>query len=350
MVKFSLKELCFEVTSDCFLQCCFCSSFNDRDRVISPSYIDIDMFEEVVTTFRDLGGELLEISGGEPLLHPLIARLVQIAKEKDLQVRLYTSGVTYFDVSRLVRSLADAGLDCIIFNCQGLSEVHDRLVGMNGVFEWMFNALKCSKDAGLWVGVHFIPMRPNIPQIESLFQLLEAYKVDEVAFLRLVKQGRATSNFSFLTPKLDDYKLFVDVIRKLLRKSGSTRIRLGCPFQALKARFQLWDNKHCGSLCCHAGKSSLSVLPSGRVIPCPAFKDIPSACLGNIFKDSLKKIWQGSPFLQKLRKPLFIPHCIACVFWNECHGGCAAQRFLAHNGFADGPDPLCLSLERQVNV
>ena len=349
---FALKELCFEITSDCLLRCCFCSTFNDRDRKISSFYIDVDVFEDVVEDFRRLGGEILEISGGEPLLHPSITKLVWTAKDKGLQVRLYTSGVTRLDATRLVRDLAGVGLDRIIFNCQGLTRKHDILVGTNGAFKRMLETLKGSKDAGLWVGVHTIPMRPNISQIVFLYRLFSKHGVNEMAFLRLVKQGRATLNWSLLALEPDDYKQFIDVVLRLLEEltvtrlneSTGTKLRLGCPFQVLRVHEQLWDVERGESHCCHAGRHSLNILPDGSVIPCPAFKDVSSARLGNIFKDSLEKIWQSSIFLQRLRQPLSVSHCISCDFWNECRGGCAAQRFITYHELTKGPDPLCQCL------
>ncbi len=32
LIGLQLKELCFEITNDCLLQCCFCSTFNDKDK------------------------------------------------------------------------------------------------------------------------------------------------------------------------------------------------------------------------------------------------------------------------------------------------------------------------------
>lgn len=343
LIGLQLKELCFEITNDCLLQCCFCSTFNDKDKKVSSNYIPKKVFKNVIEDFCELGGKVLEISGGEPLLHPEIENLIYIAKEKGLQVRLYTSGVTPLDPLPLVKKLVEAGLDRIIFNCQGLALVHDTLTGKKGAFKQMVNFLLASKKAGLWTGIHFIPMRFNISQIDFLYKLLNKIRVNEFAFLRLVKQGRASLNWNLISPGKKDYEQLSKTLSRLVKLQSvqkGLKLRLGCPFQPFKVQKEILNDEN-KLLCCHAGKESLNILPNGDVIPCPAFKDIIQARAGNIFKDSLKKIWEENSFLWKLRQPYLIPSCSTCKFWVECRGGCSAQRIITYGKLDKGPDPLC---------
>lgn len=353
-----LRELCFEITNDCPLRCEFCSTFNDTDRTVAPTYVDPDVCEEVITSFKKLGGEVLELSGGEPLLHPHIVQTVRFAKDQGLQVRLYTSGIARSDTERLIRRLAKNGLDRLVLNCQGPSQIHDALVGRSGTFERVLRTIRIAKNTGLWVGVHTIPVRQNVDKIGTLCRVLNAERVNEIAFLRLVRQGRAALNWGHLSLGPTEYELLVQKLTSLFRAtkrtvffssrtSFTTNIRLGCPFQMLRVKHvELRNAKRSDLPCCHAGKRSLNVLSDGTVVPCPAFKDVEKARVGNVFETSLQKIWFNAPFLQTLRHRGEVSQCEHCTLWAQCGGGCTAQRFIAYHDLNTGPDPLCSNLTK----
>lgn len=336
-----LKELCFEITNSCYLNCIYCSSFDDIVRKNCSEHLPIWIIKRVIDDFSFLGGELLELSGGEPLLHPQIFEIVDYALNKELEVIIYTSGVLpeTYNFKDILIKLLKIGLKKIVFNCQGLDITHDNLVRKEGAFSKLVESIKSSKDIGIWVGVHFVPNKQNFTQVESVFSFLEDLGVDELAFLRLVKQGRASKYWDKLEMKGDEYFRFFECVRNLSKRNSTLSIKVGCPFDFMYILYSDWKEIHQ----CHAGKSSLNIIANGEVIPCPAFKDIPVAKVGNIFNDSLEKIWNESDFLDQLRKlsPSQISFCNKCPHLNKCKGRCTAQRLLKNGSIEIGPDPLC---------
>lgn len=62
-----LVEMCFEITGACPMACLHCSSFEvGQNRFDMRALIPLMKIKEVVRDFRALGGEVLQISGGEP--------------------------------------------------------------------------------------------------------------------------------------------------------------------------------------------------------------------------------------------------------------------------------------------
>ena len=341
---FKLKELCFEITNLCFLNCIYCSSFNDSDRQNTKTHLSLSVIKTVIDDFCTLGGEVLELSGGEPLMHPEICDVVDYANYKDISVVLYTSGVlpSSYSFEEILNELQKSGLKKIVFNCQGLYDIHDTLVGRKDAFIQLVHSIQYSKKLGLWTGVHFVSNKQNYFQIEDVYNYLVGLNVDELALLRLVKQGRAVKNWSLLEMTETDYLKFFEVIHRLNQKALPV-IRLGCPFNIANV---LWPDT-CEVHQCHAGKSSLDIMANGNVIPCPAFKDVKTANLGNIFTACLVDIWRNNVYLDTLRHVdiSYITVCKNCEFLSICRSGCMAQRIITNGSIYHGPDPLCLKKE-----
>lgn len=96
-----------EVTNSCNLRCpvCFADSSPDQDMFRS-----LDEIETMLDTLVEAEGEpdLLQISGGEPSLHPQILEILQQAKRRPIRhLMLNTNGVRIANDPEFVASLAE---------------------------------------------------------------------------------------------------------------------------------------------------------------------------------------------------------------------------------------------------
>jgi radical SAM protein with 4Fe4S-binding SPASM domain len=338
---YHLEELCLEITGKCLMNCLHCSSSCASSNQSAISFAKI---KEVLHEAKVLGTKIIEISGGEPLLHPEIVNIVEEAK-KDFEVRLYTSGFignkTLLGISReLLMVFNTIGLDRIIFNLQGATaEVHELITKTTGSFENVINSIKTSRDLGIWTGVHFVPMKPNYSELPMVAAMCRKLKVNELAVLRFVRQGRGLLNRFRLEL---DHSEFSDLLNTIifLRKEFEDyfAIRTGCPLN-----FCSLIDRAIKPVACKAGVSTLLVSFNGKVVPCPAFKQAQDFVLGNINVDSLLSIWQNNQELEHLRKFDYrrIEGCKECDNLSYCQGRCIAQRFYRFGNIYQGPDPLC---------
>ena len=339
-----LRELCLEINNQCPMHCVHCST----DAIQDPNGAEELSYNEITSIISDfvfLGGEILEISGGEPTLHHSLIDTVEFAKEKGLEVRLYTSGVSTQEQcaslpNQLLNNLYQHGLDKIIFNLQGpVSEIHDEITRTPGSFTALCSSIMIAKKLGFWVGIHFVPMIPNALSIDAVLELSRRYNIDEVALLRFVSQGRGEIEEFSLKMATEDVWNFLEKV-VLLRKlyKFTPKIRTGCPFD-----FLAFIDNTVEHVNCKAGVSTCSITPWGDVIPCPAFKHLPDYVAGSTKNDSLKSIWMNSKLLSFLREIRFkdISVCSRCNKIEVCRGRCLAQRIRWHGDPLKGPDPDC---------
>lgn len=338
--KISLEELCIEVTGQCMMNCIQCSSASSINNQLS---LTLPKYRELLQEAKQLGTKILELSGGEPLLHPAINTFVEEAAS-NFKVRLYTSG--FLGKSSMgipyeqILLLAALKLDRIIFNLQGATaQTHEKITRAKGSYASVVQSIKNAKAAGLWTGVHFVPMRSNHVDFRAVATLCSELKVDELAVLRFVGQGRGKKNRNQLELNQAEFNQFIQEVVQIRKQFGELiQIRTGCPMN-----FCSMIDKTITPARCKAGHSTLLISYDGSVVPCPAFKHARDFNLGNIYNESLGVIWNQSRNLKLLREldVMQVDGCNTCHESNYCQGRCVAQRFYKYGSIYRGPDPLC---------
>ncbi len=346
-----LIELCLEITDRCVLNCMHCST-NASGNLDNYEGLKYDTICSIISDFCSCGGSVLEISGGEPTLHPSLFEVIDFAKNKDLEVRLYTAGVACENKvgplnEGLLRRLLTLGLDKIIFNLQGSKQLHDSITQKTGSFEASYESIRRAKGLGFWVGIHFVPMKPNAAQIGEVLEVARNLSIDEVALLRFVSQGRGKTNEANLKlnrEELWDFLENVVALRKVYQEKPY--VRAGCPLDFLSFI------DHTLQLCnCKAAISSCSITSTGDVIPCPGFKHLREFVAGNVVHNSLEKIWTSAKIFEDIRKIDYrnLETCSNCSRVDICRGRCLAQRVRQHRDLLKGPDPDC-NLNQQNKI
>ena len=333
-----LNELCLEITNRCLMNCMHCSGNSSID---PEACLDSRIVTEVVDDFMQLGGKLLEISGGEPLIHDELSSVLSHAKSHGLEVRLYTSGTTRTSGLTLyeARRLKQAGADKVIFSLEGATaKTHDTITRSPGSFDRAVAGMLNAKSAGIWTGVHFVPMKLNVDELEALVRLCISLKLDELGILRFVPQGNGRIHRVRLELSRDEFAGLILKIVGLRERYDELSIRTGCPlnFTSIISRGPVEA--------CKVGASTCVVKPNGDVVPCPAFKQDAGRIMGNVLRERLVKIWNDDEAWAEFRKfdrSLLKEPCHSCKKIALCAGRCAAQRILNYGDIKSAPDPMC---------
>ncbi|MCR5795598.1 MAG: radical SAM protein [Solobacterium sp.] len=108
-----------EVTKRCNLHCRFC--FADAGEDTEPSY---DSLLEAVRQIADRGSRpMLQLSGGEPTLRRDLPELVRAAKDSGIPyVQVNTNGIRLAEDTGLAQRLAEAGLDFVFLQFDGMDD------------------------------------------------------------------------------------------------------------------------------------------------------------------------------------------------------------------------------------
>lgn len=353
-----LNEISLEITYNCCQRCIFCSSSaacpsplkNElHTKEIEKLLHECAMSERSLTNFS--------ISGGEPLMHKDIYKIMKYASDLGYTNLLYTTGQMMEDENSEVKCITKE--DAIklsklnvkaIFDLQDTTAaIHDKIMDRKGSFDRTIEAINLLKEQNVSVETHFVPSTLNFKHTLDYFEFAKDLNIDNVSFLRLVQQGRAHDNSYLEISK----KQFKDLQFMFIRAEEENIIpfRLGHP---IDRRF-LISPKYKVPVCRGATDAPL-ITPTGDVYVCPAWKNLHYYKSGNIRDTPLKEIMNETSYYKTFYNFIhnggyedIIGKCQECPYLSKCRGGCVAQRLLFNsNGnipleqaITLGSDPQC---------
>lgn len=328
------EELCVELTDHCNQACVHCSTSATQDTAKYTS-LSLETVKSLLEWFAGQGGTLIELSGGEPLLYPDLLATLGLAQDLGLETRIYTTGAPEVAHVPSLTQLIDAGLASAVFSLQGATRAtHERVTRVPGSFERTIMNIQQYVKAGLWVGLHFVPLRSNYRDARAMTDLAADLGVDELAFLRFVPQGRGVTNRPELELSHGEFQWLLRELSSMAASETRLIIRVGCPLSFSAAGLESKE--------CKAGLTTALVDPFGRMHACPAFKNLPGTDTPDLGPDwnvawhSCQRRGVGEVTAEGLSGA-----CAVCKNLAECRGRCAAQRYLAHGSIMVGPDPMC---------
>ncbi|GJQ58222.1 MAG: adenosyl-hopene transferase HpnH [Candidatus Scalindua sp. AMX11] len=166
--------LMLEITHKCNLACEGCG----RIREFKDTMDKMMSVEDCMSVVDECRSPVITITGGEPLLHPDIDKIIQGVLSKKRHIYLCTNGITL--ANSLKKFEPDSRLN-INVHLDGLAETHDRIVGAKGVFQKATDAIKMAKQLGFNVCTNTTIYKDSDPQeIEELFKLLTTMHIDGI--------------------------------------------------------------------------------------------------------------------------------------------------------------------------
>lgn len=164
--------LMLEPTFRCNLSCAGCGRIRENrdvmDRMLSV--------EECLAAVEEAGAPVVSITGGEPLIHPDIERIVAGTVARKRFVHLCTNGLLLS--SSLGKFKASPYLSFVV-HLDGLAQTHDGIAGRKGVFDTAVEGIRAAKRAGFQVRTNTTIFKGADPrEMEELFLLLSRLKVD----------------------------------------------------------------------------------------------------------------------------------------------------------------------------
>jgi pyrroloquinoline quinone biosynthesis protein E len=318
-----------ELTYRCPLHCPYCS--NPAPLPGLAGALTTEEWRAVLRAAADLGVLQVHFSGGEPLLRPDVDILVRAAREAGLYTNLLTSalGLTPMRVERL----RAAGLDHVQISIQADDDrTADAIAGTIAHAD-KIRAARTVHKLGLALTLNVVLHRDNIDHVAALIGLAEEVGAERLELAHTQYHGWAFHNAAALLPSRAEVVAAGEVV-------AAARERLGDRLQIAYVLADYYADRP--KPCMHGwGRQSLTVNPTGDVLPCPTAQGIPGLAFENVRARPLARIWSESEAFNRFRGISWMPHpCRTCDQREVDFGGCRCQAALL-TGDAANTDPVC---------
>jgi radical SAM protein with 4Fe4S-binding SPASM domain len=285
----------------------------------------------LIDELKNLGTEMLILTGGEPLLRRDIYDIAKSASSQGIWVVMGTNGVLVTD--EVVARMIECGVQGVAISIDSLEPAkHNRFRGGPNAWEYSVRALDICRANGLQVLVQTTVMELNYAEIPQMLAFAHEKGAWSLNLYFLVQTGRG-QQMNDLSPERTEAMLsnlvdWQDRYRPML-------VRSKCAPQFKQIAYE----KGSGGLesgGCMAGTQYCRITPQGDVTPCPYM----TVVAGNVRDQGFGEIWRTSPVLEALRDLARLKgRCGRCEFKELC-GGCRCRAHAAYGDYLE-EDPAC---------
>jgi SynChlorMet cassette radical SAM/SPASM protein ScmF len=326
---YRLGAIYFYLTEGCNLKCRHCwiaPKFQTEDS-IWPS-LDFDLFKDIIKQGKELGLSVVKLTGGEPLIHPDIEKILDHIKEQDLRLTIETNGVKC--TPAIVEKIIKCDRPSVFVSIDGVdAETHEWVRGVTGSFDAAWEGVRNLVNAGLRPQIIMSVMKHNVDQMEAVVRLAEKENAESVKFniVTPTARGEQMEAAGETLPIKELIELGTWFENKL---DASTKLRAfyshPTAFRPLNKLYTK-SGGQCGIF------SIMGVLGSGKYALCGIGETTPELVFGDATKDKLVDVWNNNKILQDIRRGLpkeLKGICGDCLMKNNCLASCIAMNYYKH--------------------
>jgi len=306
------------ITYKCNAKCKHCSiNADDVSNKRLDKEMSTDEIKHAIKQLYEAGVMFLGIAGGEALLHEDIYEIVKFSKKNDMFTSIASNGLIMDDA--IAKELKKCDLDGFLISLDHTDfTIHDKIRGVDGIFEKAVDAIKICVENGFYVSMGITPMRDNIGVFADLVEKGVQMGVKGITFSSFVPTGRGRLKDD-LTPV--EWGEFYVLVRKLTKQyEGKVNIHFHDPRLNVLGEQTSSINGISG---CLAGINHCYILPDGTVNPCVM---LPKS-IGNIKDGNLRDILRNYQNDEKVfERSNLIGKCGGCKYKSKC-GGCRAVAY-----------------------
>lgn len=271
------------ITNKCSLQCpgCFYYKFNKKEN----SHIPLNNYKKMIDRlYHNTTWDRIELSGGEPFLHPQLQALVEYTANKLIRPIVFTSGMIVSEEKlKKMKVYVDS------FNVTIKYPVDmwdDSFKGSRGAHKNALKFLEICKKLRIKTRIHWVIDNYNYWYITQMYDIARMYN-SELVVLRYIPFNKEVMKRYVSDYYWEDLCLWIK-----LNKLKNTRIG--------------FISKHSDYNVCTAGITRLAISMDGSVTPCIYLNDK----IANIFIDSWSELEEK---LKDWRKRHLTKECIAKI-------------------------------------
>ncbi len=331
----------WHITDDCDQRCkhCYIFSENDRKELDAMSWEQMQEVVENCEDFCEMYHRLpyFYITGGDPILHPDLWRLLGLLKSKGIPFAIL--GNPFHLNDEVCRRLKEHGCQKYQLSLDGMRKTHDWF-RKPGSFDITLEKIGCLKRAGIRAVVMTTVSGKNIKEIPDIIDTAVEHKADVFAFARYCPTseekdtGMSPMEYRELLAACD--KKFKEYEAAGCETYFNKKDHLWTLYEYETGAFKIPEDAEEGVIYggCNCGNCHLTILPNGDVYAC---RRVLSSKVSNVFEDRLADVWVCQ--MERYREYDRFKKCSKCGLKAWCRG-CPAVASGAHGDFYDA-DPQC---------
>lgn len=337
----------WEITGACNLRCIHCANHSGKP---GPRELPLEKMLLLVKSLAQLGCKMIDITGGEPLLHPHWDTLAKEIADHGMEAALITNG-TLLDESCLDRAVR-AGIQVIAISLDGLQVAHDRvrqgLGSGSSPFEKSVAAIKGSLQRVKTRVITQVNLY-NLPQLRQLRAFLGQMGVQSWQLQLAVPTGRLLYSNAPYVISPNQLEELTDFIVEAALDGGPPFIDTSDTIGYYTAKESILRKRREGQgvwLGCQAGIRAMAITYNGTVRGCslmPAEFDA-----GDLHSETLEEIWRQKKrfaFSTGFDCDRLTGACARCRFGFLCRAGCTTMAYWSTGTIYE--NPYCLSSRKE---
>jgi radical SAM protein with 4Fe4S-binding SPASM domain len=300
----------WHLSEACNLKCKHCYQENHV-----PVHLSFDKLLLILNQYRNLLKKLkvkghINLTGGEPLCSPHFYKLLdEFKKDEGLySFSILTNGTLLNDEN--VKKIASYHPQYVQVSLEGGKRINDYVRG-KGVYKKVGEAIKLLKKYNIYTSLSFTATKLNYKEFPKVVRYAEKCGVDTVWSDRFIPLGTDYDK-EFMMNK-EETNEYLDIMSKervrLKIKKSKTTVAMYRALQFLKTNDFSYE--------CTAGKSLLTVMENGDLVPCRRMPIV----VGNLLKEDMYDLSKNNKVLKNLRKDTTPDDCKSCEYSKTCGGG-----------------------------
>ncbi len=294
-------HVALELTYRCNLMCKHCYVNSDIKRTET---MPLNMAKKVLKELNKIGVVSIELTGGEPTIHPNFMEILDYAYSLNFSLIAILTNGTLIDKSFI--NHIKPYRNKIAFQIDLHGDNKEYVVWFTGVdfaFEREIKAIKNLVSENFIVRVTTSVTPKNLEQMHNIAKLTKELGVHNIVFSPIVPTGRAINDKEniILSYNRKAYNLFMNNIQELTKKYGKS-------FISVFEDKILKRDTNCG-----AGTRSTAITPKGYIKICQM--STPLTSLGSVFEIGIEEIFRRHKDITSLLLKLPAPsakHCGNC--------------------------------------
>lgn len=338
--KFYPQSTVWEITFACNMRCLHCGTSAGNKR---PDELTDDETYRVIDELAELGGEVLTLSGGEPLMRKNWREMARRLIKHGVKTCLISNG--YIVDEAIVNDFGEIGFSNIGISFDGTEKTHNHIRQRPESFKRAYNAMKLMSEANLRFCAVSQISNINLDELDDIRKHLLDLGCPQWRIQMTTDTGRMARD---LVMPLSRYAEFIDKVLEF-RKYDDIEIDIGenigyygCRGMDIRQGYPY--------LGCYAGTRVLGIESDGKIKGCLSMPE--EFVEGNIRDSSLTEIWNnpdGFAYNRKFTKDTATGVCHDCKYLPLCRGGCATTSFSATGERAN--NPFCIyQIEKQQGI